>query len=107
MRSRVGKFRVALSLLSSLLLLHGCAMAPPAETKEETSPGYTIRFPGADPMELEARTPAPTVQPELPPTDADERKGRWLRVIEVERNPRHPDPAPGEHSPPAPPPPVN
>ena len=96
---RVGASWAALTILLSSPFLHGCATAPPAAQREPPA-GYSVRFPATDPMEFEARPAAPSTQPELPPSDADETKGRWLRVIEVERNPRPAAPAPGEGSPP-------
>lgn len=95
----VGKSNAAAAVLLPLLLLHGCATATPS-AQQETPSTYSVRFPGSDPMELEARSPSPVVQPELPATDADEKKGRWLRVIEVERTPHPAAPTPGEGSPP-------
>ncbi|RJP23160.1 MAG: hypothetical protein C4529_04555 [Deltaproteobacteria bacterium] len=97
MITAVEKRMAVFAVLLQILFLSGCATAPP-ETKQDASSPYTVRFPGAEPVELEATTAPPVRQPELPPNDADEKKGRWLRVIEVERNSRPAAPATGEES---------
>ncbi|MBI5905273.1 MAG: hypothetical protein HZB86_06940 [Deltaproteobacteria bacterium] len=94
MITAVANRMAVIAVLLALLLPSGCATAPP-ETKPDASSPYTVRIPGAEPVELEATTAPPAHQPELPPNDADEKKGRWLRVIEVERNPKPAAPATG------------
>ena len=82
--------------LAACPFLSGCAASRPA-AKEEEPPGFSVRLPVADAATLNIESEPPPGHPELPLSVADESRGRWLRLFEVNYSPAAPPrPAPEE-----------
>ena len=70
----------------------GCAAAIP-EAKKEAPPGLSVRLPLAEAATLNMESQPPPGQLELPLSVADETRGRWLTLFELNYSPAKP-PAP-------------
>ena len=67
----------------------GCAASRPAAKKEEP-PGLSVRLPIADASTLNIESQPSLGRPELPLSVADESRGRWLTLFEVNYSPAKP-----------------
>lgn len=75
--------------LAACAFLSGCAASRPA-AKEEEPPGFSVRLPVADAATLDIESEPPPGHPELPLSVADESRGRWLTLFEVNYSPAKP-----------------
>jgi len=80
--------RVA-TALSACAFLSGCAASRP-EAKKEEPPGLSVRLPVADAAALKVESQPSHGRPELPLSVADESRGRWLTIFEVNHSPAKP-----------------
>jgi len=80
--------RIALAL-AACAALSGCAASRP-EAKKEDPPGLSVRLPFADAATLNVESQASPARPKLPLSVADESRGRWLTVFEVNYSPAKP-----------------
>jgi hypothetical protein len=80
--------RVA-TALSACAFLSGCAVSRP-EAKKEEPPGLSVRLPIADAATLNVESQSSPGRPELPLSVADESRGRWLTLFEVNQSPVKP-----------------
>jgi hypothetical protein len=77
--------RVA-AALAACVFLSGCAASRPEARKEEP-PGVSVRLPVAEAATLNIESQPPLGHPELPLSVADESRGRWLTLFEVNYSP--------------------
>jgi len=87
--------------LAACALLSGCAASRP-EAKTEAPPGLSVRLPVADAASMKIESEPFLGKPELPLSVADESRGRWLTLFEVNYSPAKPPPPPlpaGEEEP--------
>jgi hypothetical protein len=88
--------------LAACAFLSGCAASRPAAKKEEP-PGLSVRLPIADAATLNIESDPsfgyPIANPELPLSVADETRGRWLNIFEVNHSPVKPSPPVGKEKP--------
>lgn len=82
--------RVA-TALAACAFLSGCA-APRPEAKKEKPPGLSVRLPVADASTLNVESRSSPGHPELPLSVADETRGRWLNLFDVDYSPAKPPP---------------
>jgi hypothetical protein len=82
------RIRIA-TVLMVCAFLSGCAASRPA-AKEEEPPGFSVRLPVADAATLSIESEPPPGHPELPLSVADESRGRWLTLFEVNYSPAKP-----------------
>jgi hypothetical protein len=75
--------------LAACAFLSGCVASRPA-AKEEEPPGFSVRLPVADAATLNIESEPPPGHPELPLSVADESRGRWLTLFEVNYSPVKP-----------------
>jgi hypothetical protein len=75
--------------LAAYALLSGCAASLPAAKKEEP-PGFSVRLPVADAATLNIESEPSLGHQELPLSVADESRGRWLTLFEVNYSPAKP-----------------
>ncbi|HEX7520339.1 MAG TPA: hypothetical protein VF325_08620 [Candidatus Deferrimicrobium sp.] len=80
--------RVA-AALAACAFLSGCAASRP-EAKKEKPPGLSVRLPVADAAALKIESEPSLGRPELPLSVADESRGRWLTLFEVNSSPAKP-----------------
>ena len=80
--------RVA-TALAACAFLSGCAASRP-EAKKEEPPGLSIRLPIAEAATLNIESQPSLGRPELPLSVADESRGRWLTLFEVNYSPVKP-----------------
>ena len=80
--------RVA-AALAACAFLSGCAASRP-EAKKEEPPGLSVRLPIAEAATLNVESQSPHGRPELPLSVADESRGRWLNLFEVNHSPAKP-----------------
>jgi hypothetical protein len=85
MKNRV---RVA-AAFAAYALLYGCAASLP-ESKKETPPGLSVRLPLADAATVNIESQPSFVRQELPLSVADESRGRWLVLFELNYTPAKP-----------------
>lgn len=79
--------------IAGCALASGCAASRP-EAKKEEPRGLSVRLPVADAATLNVESKSSPRQPELPLSVADESRGRWLTVFEVNHSPAKPPPPP-------------
>jgi hypothetical protein len=84
--------------LAACAFLSGCAASRP-EAKKENPPGLSVRLPIADAMTMNIESPPSLGYPERPLSVADESRGRWLTLFEVNYSPATPPPPVGEEEP--------
>ncbi len=86
--------------LAACAFVSGCAASRPAAKKEDP-PGLSVRLPVADAATLNIESPPSTRHPDLPLSGADETRGRWLTLFEVDYTPGilPPPPETGEDPP--------
>lgn len=82
------RFRAA-AAFAACACLFGCA-ASLSETKKEAPPGLSVRLPLADASTLNVESRTSQGNPELPLSVADETRGRWLILFEVNYSPARP-----------------
>ena len=82
--------RIATALMACAFL-SGCA-ASRTEAKKEEPPGLSVRLPVADAATLNIESQPSPGRPELPLSVADESRGRWLTLFEVNYSPVNPPP---------------
>jgi hypothetical protein len=75
--------------LAACALLSACAASRP-EAKKEEPPGLSVRLPIADAATLNVESQSSPGHPELPLSVADETRGRWLNLFEVNHSPAKP-----------------
>ena len=75
--------------LAACAFQSGCAASIP-EAKKEEPPGLSVRLPVADAATLNIEFEPPLGYPELPLSVADESRGRWLTLFEVNYSPAKP-----------------
>jgi len=80
--------RVA-AALAACAFLSGCAASRP-EVKKEEPPGLSVRLPVADAATLNIESQPSLGHPELPLSVADESRGRWLTLFEINYSPAKP-----------------
>ena len=80
--------RIAMALMAGAFL-SGCAASRP-EAKKEEPPGLSVRLPIADASTLNIESQPSLGRPELPLSVADESRGRWLTLFEVNYSPVKP-----------------
>ena len=80
--------RIATALMVYSFLT-GCA-AQHTEAKKEDPPGLSVRLPIADASTLNIESQPSLGRPELPLSVADESRGRWLTLFEVNYSPAKP-----------------
>jgi len=79
--------------LAACAFLSGCAASRP-EAKKEEPPGLSVRLPIAEAATLNIESQPSLGRPELPLSVADESRGRWLTLFEVNYSPAKPPPPP-------------
>jgi len=72
--------------LAACALLSGCAASRPAVKKEEP-PGLSVRLPIADAATMNLESQPSLGSPEMPLSTADETRGRWLTLFELNYSP--------------------
>ena len=82
------RFRVV-AALAACAFVSGCAASLP-EAKKEDPPGLSVRLPVADAATLNIESQPSLGHPELPLSVADETRGRWLILFEVNYSPAKP-----------------
>ena len=82
--------RVA-TALAACAFLSGCAASRP-EAKKEKPSGLSVRLPVADASTLNVESQSSPGHPELPLSVADETRGRWLNLFDVDYSPAKPPP---------------
>jgi len=87
MKSRV----FATAAFAACAFLSGCAATLP-EAKKEEPPGLSVRLPLADTATMNIESPPSPGRQELPLSVADETRGRWLVLFEVNYSPAKPAP---------------
>ena len=80
--------RVA-AMFAACAFLSGCAASRP-EAKKEEPPGLAVRLPLADAATMNIESQPSLRRPELPLSVADESRGRWLNLFEVDYTPAKP-----------------
>jgi hypothetical protein len=80
--------RVATALIACAFL-SACAAQRP-EAKREDPPGLSVRLPVADAATLNIESQPSLGHPDLPLSVADESRGRWLTLFEVNYSPVKP-----------------
>ncbi len=75
--------------LAACAFLSGCAALRP-EAKKEEPPGLSVRLPVADAVTLNFESQLSPGRPELPLSVADESRGRWLTIFELNYSPAKP-----------------
>ncbi|MDP2657161.1 MAG: hypothetical protein Q8O78_01960 [Candidatus Deferrimicrobium sp.] len=75
--------------LAACALVSGCAVSRP-EAKKEEPPGLSVRLPVADAATLNIESQPSPGHPELPLSVADESRGRWLTIFEMNHSPAKP-----------------
>jgi hypothetical protein len=75
--------------LAACALLSACAASRP-EVKKEDPPGLSVRLPVADAATLDIESQPSLGHPELPLSVADETRGRWLTLFELNYTPVKP-----------------
>jgi hypothetical protein len=88
----------AAAALAACAFLSGCAASRP-EAKKEEPPGLSVRLPISDAATLNIESQPSLVRPELPLSVADESRGRWLTLFEVNYSPVKPSPPATEEEP--------
>ena len=82
------RFRAAAALVACAFL-SDCAASLP-EAKKEAPPGLSVRLPLADAAAMRLESQAFPGPPELPLSVADESRGRWLTLFELNYSPAKP-----------------
>jgi len=98
MRSGKGWGRAFAAAFIVLAAVQGCAAPRPA-TKANEPPGLSVRLPVPTGETLAIESPPAEPNPELPLSVADETRGRWLTLFEVNYSPAKSHPPVGEEEP--------
>ena len=83
------KNRARAAAFMAFAILCGCA-ATHTEAKKEDPPGLSVRVPLADAATMNIESESSPVRQELPLSVADETRGRWLVLFEVNYSPAKP-----------------
>ena len=83
------KHRVLAAALAACAFLNGCAASLP-EAKKEPPPGLSVRLPVAETATMNIESQQSAGRQELPPSVADESRGRWLVLFELNYTPTKP-----------------
>lgn len=83
------KHRVLATALAACACLNGCAASLP-EAKKEPPPGLSVRLPVAETATMNIESRQSAGRQELPPSVADESRGRWLVLFELNYTPTKP-----------------
>ena len=84
----------AAAAFAAYAFLSGCAATHPEARKEEP-PGLSVRLPLADAATMNIESRSSPGRQELPLSVADETRGRWLTLFEVNYSPaKSPPPLP-------------
>ena len=81
---------LASAALAACAILSGCAATLPEAKKKEETPGLSVRLPVADAATLNMESLPSLAHPELPLSTADETRGRWLTLFELDYSPAKP-----------------
>jgi len=81
----------ATAAFAACAFLSACAATLPEAAKEEP-PGLSVRLPLADAATMNIESPPFPGRQELPLSVADETRGRWLILFEVNYTPAKPPP---------------
>ncbi len=88
------RVRIATALAAMAAALTGCATTLP-EAKKEEPRGLSVRLPVAAAASLNLESQPFLMHPERPLSVADESRGRWLTLFEVNYSPaKRPSPSP-------------
>ena len=83
----------AASAIAACAFLAGCAtLRTEAKKEEEAPPGLSVRLPVAEAATLNIESQPSLGRPDLPLSVADESRGRWLTLFEVNYSPVKPPP---------------
>lgn len=82
----------ATAAFAACAFLSACAATLP-ETAKEEPPGLSVRLPIADAATMNIESPPFPFRQELPLSVADETRGRWLILFEVNYTPAKPPPS--------------
>jgi hypothetical protein len=80
---------VRAAALAACACLSGCAASHP-EAKKEAPPGLSVRLPLADAATMNIESQSSPDRLELPLSVADESRGRWLVLFELNYSPAKP-----------------
>ena len=80
---------VRATALAVCACLPACAASLP-EAKKEPPPGLSVRLPLAETATMNIESRQSAGRPELPPSVADESRGRWLVLFELNYSPTKP-----------------
>jgi hypothetical protein len=80
---------VRAAALAACACLSGCATSLP-EAKKEAPPGLSVRLPLAEAATMNIESQQSPVYQELPLSVADESRGRWLVLFELNYSPAKP-----------------
>jgi len=83
------KRRVRAAALAACACLSACAASLP-EAKKETPPGLSVRLPLAETATMNIESQQSPGYQELPLSVADESRGRWLVLFELNYSPAKP-----------------
>ncbi|HEX8042176.1 hypothetical protein [Candidatus Deferrimicrobium sp.] len=83
------KHRVLAAAIAASAFLNGCAASLP-EAKKEPPPGLSVRLPVAETATMNIESRQSAGRQELPPSVADETRGRWLVLFELNYTPTRP-----------------
>jgi len=81
----------AAAAFAACVFQSACAATLPEAAKEEP-PGLSVRLPLADAATMNIESPPFPGHPELPLSVADETRGRWLILFEMNYTPAKPPP---------------
>ena len=81
----------AASAIAACAFLAGCAtLRTEAKKEEEAPPGLSVRLPVAEAATLNIESQPSLGRPEMPLSVADESRGRWLTLFELNYSPSKP-----------------
>lgn len=84
----------AASAIAACAFLAGCATLRTEAKKEEAPPGISVRLPVAEAATLNIESQPSLGMPEQPLSVADESRGRWLTLFELNYSPSKPSAPP-------------
>ena len=80
---------VRAAVIAAYACLSACAASLP-EAKKEPPPGLSVRLPIAETTTMNIESQQSAGRQELPPSVADESRGRWLVLFELNYSPTKP-----------------
>lgn len=78
------------AMLTACAILSACATLHPEAKRKEEPPTLSVRLPIAEATTLDIESRPSIGKPELPLSVADEMRGRWLTLFEVNYSPSKP-----------------